>query len=363
MSIIISVIVFSVIVIVHELGHFFIAKKVGICVQEFSVGMGPLICSKKIGETEYSVRALPLGGYCRMQDGADDSTEELAEEVDSSRSFNNKSVLQRIAVIFAGPAMNFVLAFVLIFIMLGVNGFIVPEIRTVDEGSPAYEAGLEAGDVITNVNGERIAIYQDFSPALNSRKAGESIDLTVLRNGEKLNFSVVPEYNDANGRYMMGFSFNGRYGLFSETVDGYERASVIETVKADIGTMVYFVKSVVTGLIRLFTFRVKSNEVSGPIGIINTIGDSYEAGMEYGIKGAIMNVFALSSLLSTNLGVLNLFPIPAMDGGRLAFLIAEGIRRKPVNPDIEGRIHFAGFVLLLAFMVAVAFNDIVNLVR
>ena len=147
MSIIIAIIVFSVIIIVHELGHFFAAKKCGIRVEEFSVGMGPLIVSKKRGETEYSLRAFPIGGYCKMQGEMDD--EEYSDMVDpdyeKSRSFNQKSVMQKIGVIFAGPAMNFVLAFILVFILLGVNGFLVPEINSVVENSPAYEAGLQAG--------------------------------------------------------------------------------------------------------------------------------------------------------------------------------------------------------------------------
>lgn len=363
MSIIISIIVFSLIVIVHELGHFLVAKKVGICVQEFSVGMGPLLFSKRVGETEYSVRALPFGGFCRMQGESGEEDEKAVSSYDPSHSFTNKTVGERIAVIFAGPAMNFVLAFILIFIMLGVNGFLLPEIRTVDSGSPASEAGLEDGDRIVKVNGQRVVIYQDFSPALNLRKADTAVDIEIVRDGDRLSFSIVPKYNEEYGRYMLGFTFDGRYGLLSGPIEGYEKSSLIETIRADIGTMTYFVKSVITGFIRIFTFQVKSEEVSGPIGIINTIGDSYEAGMQYSFKDAILNVAVLSALLSTNLGVLNLFPIPAMDGGRLAFLIVEGIRRKAVNPEVEGRIHFAGFMLLLVFMVFVAFNDIVNLTR
>lgn len=364
MSIIISIVVFSVIIIVHELGHFFVAKKVGIRVEEFSVGMGPLIYSKQKGETEYSLRMLPLGGYCRMQGEADEEyTDMVDKDYDPSRSFSKKTVLQRIAVIFAGPAMNFVLAFLLIFILLGMNGFLVPEVKSVNDNSPAYEAGLEAGDKIVKVNGKRILIYQDFSPAVNLVATGQPVNMVVVRDGEKTSLSVTPRLDEESGRYMLGFNFDGRYGLFSDKIDDFERSSILETAKADLGTMVYFVKSVVSGFVRIFTFQVKSEEVSGPIGIINTIGDTYEAGMAYGFKDALLNLFALSALLSTNLGILNLFPIPAMDGGRLAFLVAEGVRKKPVNPEIEGRIHLAGFILLMVFMVFIAFNDIVNLIR
>ncbi|MCD8036474.1 MAG: RIP metalloprotease RseP [Clostridiales bacterium] len=363
MSIIISIIVFSLIVIVHEFGHFIIAKKVGIYVQEFSVGMGPQLFSVKKGETEYSLRALPIGGYCRMQGDTGDEDTALPADFDPSRSFTNKTVGQRIAVIFAGPAMNFILAFVLIFVMLGVSGFIVPEIRSVEIDSPAYEAGLEAGDKIVKVNGERILIYQDFSPAYNLREAGSAVDIEVVRDGKRYSYSIVPQYNEDEGRYLIGFTFDGRYGLFSEPVGDYEQSSIFETIKADVGMMVYFVKSVVSGFIKLITMQVQSDEISGPIGIISTIGDSYEAGLAYSFMDAVMNVVVLSALLSTNLGILNLFPIPAMDGGRLAFLIVEGIRKKAVDPEIEGRIHLAGFMLLFVFMIFIAFNDVVNLIR
>lgn len=363
MSIILSVIVFSLIVIVHELGHFLVAKKVGICVQEFAVGMGPVLVSKQFGETQYSLRMLPFGGFCRMQGEENDEDNDQAKGYDPSRSFSSKSVLQRMSVIFAGPAMNFVLAFALIFIILSINGFFVPKINEVFDHSPAQEAGLESGDTLLKVNGHRILIYQDYSMALDGRKASEPIDYVVLHNGEKREVMVTPEYSEENERYMVGFTFDARYGLFGEKYEGYTQASIADTTLADVGLMSYFVKSVVVGFVKLFSFQVQSDEISGPIGIIGAIGDSYEEGKKYSNTDAFVNLATLSALLSTNLGVLNLFPIPAMDGGRLAFLIVEGVRKKPVNPDIEGRVHFAGFMLLMVFMAVVAFNDIVNIIR
>ncbi|MEA4972582.1 MAG: site-2 protease family protein [Candidatus Metalachnospira sp.] len=364
MSIILSIIVFSLIVIVHELGHFLVAKKVGIYVQEFAVGMGPVLVSKHIGETQYSLRMFPFGGFCRMQgEDGDENDGKVNENYDPSRSFSSKTVLQRMAVIFSGPAMNFVLAFVLIFIILGLSGFFVPKINTVIDNSPAQEAGLESGDTLLRVNGQRILIYQDYTMALDRQEADSPIEYVILHDGEKKAVTVTPEYSEENGRYMVGFTFDANYGMFGEKVDGYTRAGIAATTVADVGLMSYFVKSVIVGFVKLFSFQVKSDEVSGPIGIIGAIGDSYEAGIKSSNTDAFINLATLSALLSTNLGVLNLFPIPAMDGGRLAFLIVEGIRRKPVNPEIEGRIHFAGFMLLMAFMVVVAFNDIVNIIR
>lgn len=362
MSIIISLIVFSLIVIVHEFGHFAVAKKVGICVQEFSVGMGPLLFSRQKGETQYSVRALPFGGFCRMQ-GEEGDDDDGSKDYDPSRSFNSKTILRRFAVLFAGPGMNFVLAFVLLFIMLGVNGFFLPEVNTVYEGTPAEAAGLQYGDRILKLNGTRLHIYQDYSLVIANYASDEPVDYLIERNGEKLNVTIQPEYNEEEDRYMVGFTFNARSGLFGKQVEGYNRATVADTINADIWTMNYFVKSVVVGFVKLFTFQVKSNEISGPIGMVSMIGDTYEAGLKYSLTDAIMNMATFSALLSTNLGIINLFPIPAMDGGRIAFLLIEGIRRKPVDPEIEGRIHLAGFMLLMACMILIAFNDIVNIIR
>lgn len=350
LSIIVSIVVFSILVIVHEFGHFIVAKKSGILVEEFAVGMGPLLISKKFGETLYSIRALPLGGFCRM----------LGEDENSNdkRAFNNKGIVSRIAVVFAGPFMNFLFAFCIIFWLISTSGFAVPEIAGLSEGYSAQESGMEIGDRITKINGQKVKVYQDLQLIMQGMDGSKEITIEAKRNGESHQFTIKPKYSADTKSYIIGFHPKIVNGPFGKEVEGVEKAGILETVKTGYQTMLFYIRSVVIGFVRLFTFNVSPEEVSGPIGIIKVVGDTYEAGLKFGIMDAVKNVASLAALLSANLGALNLFPIPAMDGGRLVFLFLEAIRRKPINQEVEGRIHFAGFVLLMVFMVFIAYNDI-----
>ena len=353
-SIILSLLVFSLLVVIHEFGHFIVAKKSGVWVQEFSVGMGPMLVSKKIGETLYSIRLLPIGGFCRM----------LGEEADdmdrSQRAFNAKSVPIRMAIMAAGPIMNFVLAFVLVFLLTGSSYIIYPVIEKVTAGSPAEEAGLMQGDRITEINGQNVYIYEDLQLIMAGNR-GEEITVTIERNGEEITKAITPVQSAETGGYIMGFNPLLENGLFAEDIEGYQRAGIWDTLKTSFYTVIYFIKQIVIGLVRIFTMNVTSEEVSGPIGIVQVIGNTYEAGMQYSFLVAMQNVAYLAALLSANLGAMNLLPIPALDGGRLLFLIIEAIRRKPIPPEREGLITFAGFAVLMLLMVVVAFNDIVKL--
>lgn len=349
-SIIVSIVVFSILVIVHEFGHFILAKKNGILVEEFAVGMGPILISKKFGETLYSVRAFPLGGFCRML-GEDDSC-------DDKRAFNSKGVWRRISVIFAGPFMNFLFAFIILFWLISTSGFIEPVIDSLSDGYSAKQVGMEVGDRITKINGQKVHVYQDFELTMQGIDPEKNLEIEVDRNGEKLNFSVKPLYSDDSNAYIVGFRPAVKKGPFAEGMEGYEKATILETAKNSFDMMNFYVRSVVVGFVRIFSFRVSPDEIAGPIGIVKVVGEGYEQGLKISFMSAIKNVASLAALLSANLGVLNLFPIPAMDGGRLLFLILEAIRKRPINQEIEGRIHFAGFVLLMAFMVLIAYNDI-----
>lgn len=350
--ILVALLVFSILVVVHEFGHFILAKKNGIKVEEFAVGMGPMLFSKQGKETLYSVRALPLGGFCRM----------LGEDsgCDDKRAFNNKSVLARISVIVAGPFMNFILAFLLIGFLLSVNGFIQPVVARLTEGYSAQEVGLQPGDKIISLDGQTVAVYQDFQMIMD-QVDGSPIEIVIKRNGQKQTYEITPKIDQNTGRYVLGFMPQSRNGLLAEDIPGIERASILEMAEASFDTMVFYIRSTVSGFFQIFTFHVSKDEISGPIGIIQVMGDYYEEGMKESVFDAVKNMMALGALLSANLGALNLFPIPAMDGGRLLFLIIEGIRKKPINPEKEGMIHFAGFVLLMAFMVFIAYNDIVKI--
>lgn len=349
--IIIAILVFSILVIVHEFGHYIVAKKSGIFVEEFAVGMGPMIVSKKIGETVYSIRAFPLGGFCRMM-GED---KDIADE----RAFNSKSVWKRMAVIVAGPLMNFVLAFIICTGLVGNSGFALPVVAGLEEGGSAQQAGLQVGDRILKINNKHIFVYEDLSMFMLENQ-GNEVSVQIERNGEKMTIDLKP-YKSTDGRWIIGFNPVVKTGIFDDDYDGYDKASVFETIKTGFNTMFFYIRSTVTGFVRLFTFNVSMDEVAGPIGIIEVVGDSYEQSIKYSVGAAIANISYIAALLSANLGALNLFPIPAMDGGRLVFLIVEALRGKPLDPDKEGMIHFIGFAFLMAFMVFIAYNDIARI--
>lgn len=354
-NILLTLLIFSVLVLVHEAGHFTVAKLCGIYVEEFSIGMGPLLFSKTVGETMYSIRAVPMGGFCRMLGEDEDNTD--------SRAFNNKSVAARIAVIFTGPLMNFVFAFIAVFIVCITNASIVkPYVTGVIEGSNAAKQGLEVGDTIVKINNESINTYQDLYLALDGCN-GENLNVVVKRNGEKEHLTITPVRDSSNTRWLIGFKPLVKNGYFSEPVEGYEKVTMGEIVHESYFTMIYYVKSVVIGFVRLFTLRISPDEVAGPIGIVQVVGETVSSEMQTSFSAVLRSLLTISALLSANLGAINLFPIPAMDGGRLVFLIIEGLRGKPFDRNKEGFVHFIGFVLLIIFMLLVASNDILRLFK
>lgn len=362
MSIVLTLVVFSIIVVIHELGHFVVAKRCGVWVQEFALGMGPAIISRQIGETLYSLRAFPLGGYCRMYDGEDGETEEgLSDKDMEGRGFNDKSLIARAAIMFAGPFMNFVLAFLIILAIESAYTIFFPKVMGVVDGYGAQEAGIQVGDVITAIDGKNIGIYEDIEFIMQYNK-GEPVNVEILRDGESYEFTVQPKPVDGGGRYILGFNPQVKTGLFAQTIEGVERAGIIETADKSIRSMVFYIREMVTGLIRVFTFNASPDEVSGPIGVTQVVGDSYEQGLEYGVKGVVTNMAYIAMLLSANLGAVNLLPIPALDGGRLLFLLIEAIRRRPMDKAKEGYIHFLGFVFVMVLMVMIAFNDITKII-
>jgi len=353
-SLLITIILLGVLVIAHEFGHFIVAKKNGIWVQEFAVGMGPKIASVMKGDTEYSLRAIPLGGFCRME-GAD---EEGA--IPGPRSFLAKSVAVRFAVMFAGPLMNFILAFVMIFGLTCTSYTATPEIRAIIPGSAAAECGLQPGDTIRKINGKTVHIYDELSLLLQGNQ-GEAIDLKVLgADGMIYHYELQPRLDEASGRYLIGFNPNIVSGLFAEEVEGYEKMTVGETAHYSLFSMINYVKVTAEGLVRVFTFTADKDEYGGPIAIFKTVETSYEAGLEYSLAAAIQNVVYIGAVLSANLGVLNLFPIPALDGGKILFLMIEAVRRKPIEAETEGKLQFLGFMFIMGLMVYVLFSDIMK---
>lgn len=352
-SLIVTVILIGVLVIAHEFGHFIVAKKSGIWVQEFAIGMGPKLFSRMIGDTEYSIRALPFGGFCRMEGETD-------EGEFGPNSFLNKSAGVRLAVMAAGPFMNFLLAFAMLFGLACTSYIVKPEIQMVLEDSPAQAVGLQAGDEIKRINGQRIHIYDELQNILY-QNGGRLIELEILRDGELLRYELTPQYNEERQTFLIGFSPEVYNGMLAEPAEGYKDADFVDTAYYSYYSMLNYIKMTAQGLAKVFTFTASQDEYGGPITIFKMVGDGYEAGLEYSLKAAIQNVVYIGAILGANLGVLNLFPIPGLDGGKILFLLIEILRRKPMKLETEGKLQFFGFMFLMLLMVFVIYGDIMKI--
>ncbi len=340
-TILITILVFGVIIFIHELGHFIAAKSSGILVHEFALGMGPTLFRFTKGETTYALRLFPIGGFVRME-GEDTESED-------ERAFHKKPVWKRIIVVVAGALMNLLLGFV---ILLCINTFGQERIATKTVGrfngdSTAIAAsGLQIGDEILKVNGRTMFIEQDISFAI-SQDADQKVEMVVRRNGKKVNLSDVPvntvEITNDKGETKLVFPFSV----------ATEDKTVWSVLKYTAGNTLYVARMIWLSILQLFTGQVSVGELSGPIGVGKVIGQATAISMS-----ALFNMIAF---ITINVGVFNLLPIPALDGGRLIFLIIEGIRRKPINPKHEGYIHAAGLIALLLLMVFVTLKDIIGL--
>ena len=338
MSIIVALLIFGLLIFFHELGHFLLAKRGGIGVTSFSIGMGPAIWKKQVGETEYALRILPFGGSCAMV-GED-------EESDAENAFNKKGVWTRISVVAAGPIFNFILAFVGAIIMILCIGVDKPIISEMMDGYPAYEAGVRAGDEIISMNGRNIGVYRDVSMYIQLHQ-GENIDLVYERDEERYETTIVPKKGE-DGYYLMGIT-GGAYTKCENP---------IEVVKYAGGTVGYWIHMVFDSLKMLVSGQVGRQDVGGPVRIVGMMGDVYEESAKIGLFAVFINMLNMVIFLSANLGVMNLLPIPALDGGRLFLLLIEAVTRRRVPEKIEGYIHMAGFAILMGLMVLILFNDI-----
>ncbi|SEQ11603.1 regulator of sigma E protease [Lachnospiraceae bacterium RM5] len=437
MGVLLAVIVFSVLVIIHEFGHFLLAKKNGIGVTEFSLGFGPRILSFKFHGTRYSWKLIPFGGSCAMvgnnifEETLDDDSDEDDDSFDitdeDSESFNDKSVWARISVVLAGPMFNFLLALILAIVYISLEGYDKAEVTYVAEGYAAGQAGIEKGDEIIEYDGSDIVIFRDlWLHEYVNPLSDKAVDITVLRDGKKINKTINP-----TERYSLGIMYAAdkteakvdivsdspvsKAGLKSEdiiiNINGTEINSGEElnkffnknpltgdevnvTVKRDekeyefkvvpekagytlgwdvgiqkkVGPLKvlrysftelrYDAQSVFMGLKMIFTGKGTKDSVSGPVGIAKIVGDSYEATKDYGAYYVFLQIIYLMTIFSVNLGIVNLLPIPAVDGGRLLFLIIEAIRKKPVNQKVEAYVNLAFAIILFGLMILVMINDI-----
>lgn len=420
-----AVLIFGLIIVFHEFGHFIVARMNGIAVPEFNIGFGPKIFSFKKGGTEFVIRPILLGGGCNML-GMDGGTT-------TEDSFFAKKPGVRFATIFAGPLFNFILAFVLAMVIIGIVGYDPCIVTYVDEGGAAEAAGLQVGDEITGYGRERIhmgrelSIYEYFNPT-----DSDSIRVEYVREGEKHTTVINPEEHRS---LMLGFyytaddspfvidsiieggvferaglmsgdricSFNGKeistgiefqeyvnsfplqeeevevvverkntrktltlmpeYKLFYETGFSYNyvgrvKASPLQVIKYSFFEVRYYILSTVRSIGTLFTGKFSKNDVGGPVRIVSELENTIEKSSPDGPLYVFLNLLNWSILLSVNLGIINLLPLPALDGGRLFFIFVELIRRKPIPPEKEGLVHGIGMVLLLVLIVFIFFNDI-----
>ena len=342
MGIIIAILLFSFIIIFHELGHFLLAKANGIRVDEFSLGLGPTLIGKQIGGTFFCIKLLPFGGACMMgEDDADDTSE---------GSFNSKSVWARISVIAAGPVFNLILAWIFCVILIGATGYQSTEITSVLDGYSAQEEGLQPGDVIKEINGRNVHLWDDVRLYTLTHPNDTPYEVVCERDGEEYTAMIEPRQLEGDVSPLLGV-----------TSENFERPGVFGSMQYGMYKLKYWINYTVDSLRMLVTGQVGIKDMSGPVGIVNVVDDVYQSAAPAGVLAIILNLMNFGTFLSANLGVVNLLPIPALDGGRLVFLIIEAVRRKRVPPEKEGMVHFAGFALLMVLMVVVMYNDIMKL--
>lgn len=337
LSVIAALLVLSILVTVHELGHYAVGRLLGFTILEFSIGMGPVVLKTTKNDIQYSLRALPIGGMCRFY-GED-------QEVLDGRCFNAQPAWKRFLTVIAGPIMNLLFAIIFAVIALTAYGDYVPSVFELSSSdAPAYTAGVQTGDILYAVNGERIEYYSEAVPMILAADS-DSMRLTVERDGRLVDCTVVDFYNAEEGRNMIGVTISPErkiYGFFPAIGQSFHY--VWSTVRE---TFQFFG--------RLFQGQVQSSDVAGTVGIISYLSEAVRSGFEM--------VLRMTILISISLGIMNLLPLPALDGGRLVFVIIEWIRGKPVNPKVEGTIHFIGLIALFALLIFLTYNDIANLIR
>ena len=337
-----AILIFGLIILIHEFGHFIVAKACGVKVIEFSLGMGPRLFTYHGKETNYSLKLLPLGGSCEMKG----ETEE--EESEDKDSFGNKKPWQRFLIVFAGPAFNFILAFIVGCILVINVGSDRPVITDIVEGMPAQSCGILPGDEVLNINGRNIHLYREIS-LYNFIHAGEKQSITIQRDKKQYTFSLIPAYSEEYGKYMIGIIGSNEYT---------KPSNIFETFRFGYYEMRFNVLSVFDSIVYLVNGHFSKDSVMGPVGIIGTISDTVGEAVPRGLRILLLTVADFILLFSTNVGVMNLLPFPALDGGRIVLILFEWITGRRVNRKVENYINFIGFAILMILMLVITVNDI-----
>lgn len=344
MTIIYFILILGITVMVHEFGHFLFSKKAKVHVYEFSIGMGPRLFkwNRKNDETEYSIRLFPIGGYVQMagEDNEDD------KKVHKEKLMQSKTWLQRFMIVIAGIMFNFIMAIIILFFIALFNGAPQPNayIGSLEKGYPAYDSGLELGDEITRVNDKKVSSSDILLLELEINK-GKEVTFTVEKEDgstKEVTINPIKVEQDGTESYKYGF------GLSSKVEKGF-----IASVKYAFQKTVTLIHQMILIIGSLFTGKLSLNSLSGPVGIYTVVGETAKAGF--------VNLIYLLAYISINVGFMNLLPIPAFDGGRLLFLIIEKIKGSPIDSKIENIIHSIGFILLMALMIVITYNDIVRI--
>ncbi|WP_099203752.1 M50 family metallopeptidase [Scatolibacter rhodanostii] len=343
----IAIILFGLIIFLHELGHFITAKLFKVRVNEFAIGMGPTLLKFQKGETQYSLKLLPIGGYCAME-GEDEASND-------NRAFGNKPVWQRMIIIVAGAMMNIIFGIILMFtLMVQKDTFVTTQIGAFTENSAIEAAGIQVGDTFSRIDGYKIYTDRDLTFALGIANP-DSVDIEVERDGKTLLFpdtklNTLPE--QVNGKKIVQLDFK---------VFGVDKSAGL-VLSRSVKETFSMVRMVIETLKGMLTGRFGLNEMAGPIGTAQVITQAAGQGLQQSFGSAVNNIVLIIILITVNLGVVNLLPIPALDGGRFLFLLVELIIRKPVPQKYEGAIHTIGFVLLMGFTVFIAASDIYKIV-
>ena len=325
-----AILMFCILIFIHELGHFLAAKACDVKVNRFALGMGPAFFKRQKGETEYSLRILPIGGFCEME-GEDEESEE-------PRAFSNKKAWQKAVILVAGPAMNFLLALILMIILTYQMGVATTTLDVIIEGSPAQQAGLMQGDELVSVNGNAIEEWTDLTEYINASDT-DTQTIVVRRSGQEV--TLTCETYEEGGRRMIGVQ-----PAFEKDLAG----AFVQGPKATWN----LTRDMYGVLKQLFTGQVSTKELSGPVGIVYIVNQT--------VKTGLLNMIYLMALISLNLGIMNLLPFPALDGGRLVFVIIRKLTGKRVTDEMEAKVNIAGFLVLIALMLYVTWNDIARFI-